>query len=88
MPDTRTLLDDQRTSRTAAISRAGPPLPEARLICAHLRRRRLGMDHHALRHATNVFLLDTSGSVTDDGVVEMASANWARTGSSSAAICR
>lgn len=46
--------------------------PEARLICAHVGG---GGDWEwtikALRHATNVFL-DTSGSVIDDGIVDMA----------------
>jgi uncharacterized protein len=46
--------------------------PEATLICAHICG---GGDWEwtikALRHAPNVYL-DTSGSVTDDGVVEMA----------------
>jgi predicted TIM-barrel fold metal-dependent hydrolase len=46
--------------------------PEARLICAHLGG---GGDWEweikALRHAANVFL-DTSGSVVDEGLVEMA----------------
>ena len=46
--------------------------PEARLICAHVGG---GGDWEwtikALRHARNVFL-DTSGSVTDEGIVEMA----------------
>jgi len=48
--------------------------PEAMLICAHISG---GGDWEwtikALRHATNV-LLDTSGSVTDAGTVEMAAA--------------
>jgi uncharacterized protein len=46
--------------------------PEAQLICAHVGG---GGDWEwtikALRHAPNVFL-DTSGSVTDEGIVEMA----------------
>jgi predicted TIM-barrel fold metal-dependent hydrolase len=46
--------------------------PEAKLICAHICG---GGDWEwtikALRHAPNVYL-DTSGSVTDEGVVEMA----------------
>jgi hypothetical protein len=46
--------------------------PEVRLICAHIGG---GGDWEwtikALRHAGNVFL-DTSGSVTDEGIVEMA----------------
>ena len=46
--------------------------PEARLICAHICG---GGDWEwtikALRHAPSVYL-DTSGSVTDDGVVNMA----------------
>lgn len=46
--------------------------PEARIICAHIGG---GGDWEwtikALRHAGNV-LLDTSGSVTDEGIVEMA----------------
>jgi predicted TIM-barrel fold metal-dependent hydrolase len=48
--------------------------PEAMLICAHISG---GGDWEwtikALRHAPNV-LLDTSGSVTDEGTVEMAAA--------------
>ena len=48
--------------------------PEAMLICAHISG---GGDWEwtikALRHASNV-LLDTSGSVTDDGSVDMATA--------------
>ena len=50
----------------------GRRYPEARIICAHIGG---GGDWEwtikALRHAENVFL-DTSGSVTDEGIVDMA----------------
>ena len=54
------------------LAELGRRYPEARLICAHIGG---GGDWEwtvkALRHAPNVFL-DTSGSVTDEGIVEMA----------------
>jgi predicted TIM-barrel fold metal-dependent hydrolase len=54
------------------LAELGRRYPEARLICAHVGG---GGDWEwtikALRHAQNVFL-DTSGSVTDEGIVEMA----------------
>lgn len=58
----------------ARVAELGRRYPEAMLICAHICG---GGDWEwtikALRHAPSVFL-DTSGSVTDDGVVEMAAA--------------
>jgi len=54
------------------LAELGQRYPEARLICAHVGG---GGDWEwtikALRHAPNVFL-DTSGSVTDEGIVDMA----------------
>jgi len=54
------------------LAELGKRYPEARLICAHVGG---GGDWEwtikALRHADNVFL-DTSGSVVDEGIVEMA----------------
>lgn len=54
------------------LAELGRRYPEARLICAHIGG---GGDWEwtikALRHADNVFL-DTSGSVTDEGIVDMA----------------
>ncbi len=54
------------------LAELGRRYPEARLICAHVGG---GGDWEwtirALRHAENVFL-DTSGSVTDEGIVDMA----------------
>jgi predicted TIM-barrel fold metal-dependent hydrolase len=54
------------------LAELGRRYPEARLICAHICG---GGDWEwtikALRHAPNVYL-DTSGSVTDEGVVDMA----------------
>ncbi len=54
------------------LAELGRRYPEARLICAHIGG---GGDWEwtikALRHANNVFL-DTSGSVTDEGIVDMA----------------
>jgi hypothetical protein len=54
------------------LAELGRRYPEARLICAHVGG---GGDWEwtikALRHAPNVFL-DTSGSVTDEGIVDMA----------------
>lgn len=54
------------------LAELGHRYPEAMLICAHVCG---GGDWEwtikALRHASNV-LLDTSGSVTDDGTMEMA----------------
>ncbi|NQT15632.1 MAG: amidohydrolase family protein [Planctomycetes bacterium] len=56
----------------ADLAELGRRYPEARLICAHVGG---GGDWEwtikALRHAENVFL-DTSGSVTDEGIVDMA----------------
>ena len=61
-----------RISDGAHLAELGRRYPEARLICAHVGG---GGDWEwtvkALRHARNVFL-DTSGSVTDEGIVEMA----------------
>ncbi len=54
------------------LAELGRRYPEARLICAHVGG---GGDWEwtikALRHAQNVYL-DTSGSVTDEGIVELA----------------
>ncbi|MEJ1731437.1 amidohydrolase family protein, partial [Escherichia coli] len=54
------------------LAELGRRYPEARLICAHVGG---GGDWEwtikALRHASNVYL-DTSGSVTDEGMIEMA----------------
>ena len=54
------------------LAELGQRYPEARIICAHIGG---GGDWEwtikALRHADNVFL-DTSGSVTDEGIVDMA----------------
>jgi len=54
------------------LAELGRRYPEARLICAHVGG---GGDWEwtikALRHATNVYL-DTSGSVIDEGIVELA----------------
>lgn len=54
------------------LAELGARYPEARLICAHVGG---GGDGEwtikALRHAKNVYL-DTSGSVTDEGIIEMA----------------
>ena len=56
------------------LAELGRRYPEARLICAHVGG---GGDWEwtikALRHAQNVFL-DTSGSVVDEGIVDMAAA--------------
>lgn len=61
-----------RISDGGHLAELGRRYPEARLICAHVGG---GGDWEwtikALRHAPNVFL-DTSGSVTDEGIVEMA----------------
>jgi predicted TIM-barrel fold metal-dependent hydrolase len=67
------LLEDQpRISDGGHFAELARRYPEAKLICAHLCG---GGDWEwtikALRHAPSVFL-DTSGSVTDEGVVEMA----------------
>ncbi|AMV37735.1 amidohydrolase family protein [Planctomyces sp. SH-PL62] len=66
------LEDQPRISDGARIAELAARYPEARLICAHVCG---GGDWEwtikALRHAPSVFL-DTSGSVPDDGVVEMA----------------
>lgn len=66
-------LDDQpRISDGGHMAELARRYPEARIICAHICG---GGDWEwtikALRHAANVSL-DTSGSVTDDGVIEMA----------------
>jgi uncharacterized protein len=65
------LPDQPRISDGGHLAELGRRYPEARLICAHVCG---GGDWEwtikALRHAPNVFL-DTSGSVTDDGVMEM-----------------
>jgi len=64
--------DQPRISDGGHLAELARRYPEARLICAHLGG---GGDWEwtvkALRHAHNVFL-DTSGSVTDEGLVEMA----------------
>ncbi|NOX53225.1 MAG: amidohydrolase family protein [Planctomycetes bacterium] len=61
-----------RISDGGDLAELGRRYPEARLICAHIGG---GGDWEwtikALRHADNVFL-DTSGSVTDEGIIEMA----------------
>ena len=61
-----------RISDGGDLAELGRRYPEARLICAHIGG---GGDWEwtvkAARHAPNVFL-DTSGSVTDEGTVEMA----------------
>jgi predicted TIM-barrel fold metal-dependent hydrolase len=66
--------DQPRMSDGGHIAELARRYPEAMLICAHICG---GGDWEwtikALRHASNV-LLDTSGSVTDDGTVEMAAA--------------
>jgi predicted TIM-barrel fold metal-dependent hydrolase len=63
-----------RISDSSHLAELGKRYPEARLICAHIGG---GGDWEwtikAARHAPNVFL-DTSGSVTDEGIVEMAAA--------------
>jgi predicted TIM-barrel fold metal-dependent hydrolase len=66
-------LDDQpRISDGGHLADLGRRYPEARIICAHICG---GGDWEwtikALRHTPNVYL-DTSGSVTDEGVLEMA----------------
>ncbi len=64
--------DQPRMSDGGHLAELGHRYPEAMLICAHVCG---GGDWEwtikALRHASNV-LLDTSGSVTDDGTMEMA----------------
>lgn len=64
--------DQPRISDGGHLAELGRRYPEAALICAHICG---GGDWEwtikALRDAPNVYL-DTSGSVTDDGVVEMA----------------
>ncbi|MHB8901889.1 MAG: amidohydrolase family protein [Thermoguttaceae bacterium] len=66
------LPDQPHISDGGTLAELGRRYPEARLICAHVGG---GGDWEwtikALRHAKNVFL-DTSGSVTDDGIIEMA----------------
>ena len=66
--------DQPRMSDGRHLAELARRYPEAMLICAHISG---GGDWEwtikALRHATNV-LLDTSGSVTDEGTVEMAAA--------------
>jgi hypothetical protein len=66
------LEDQPRISDGGRLAELSRRYPEARLICAHVCG---GGDWEwtikALRHAPGVFL-DTSGSVTDEGAVEMA----------------
>jgi predicted TIM-barrel fold metal-dependent hydrolase len=66
--------DQPRMSDGGHLAELARRYPEAMLICAHISG---GGDWEwtikALRHATNV-LLDTSGSVTDEGTVDMAAA--------------
>ena len=66
--------DQPRMSDGGHLAELARRYPEAMLICAHISG---GGDWEwtikALRHAQNV-LLDTSGSVTDEGTVEMAAA--------------
>ena len=66
--------DQPRMSDGGHLAELARRYPEAMLICAHISG---GGDWEwtikALRHASNV-LLDTSGSVTDEGTVEMAAA--------------
>ncbi len=66
--------DQPRMSDGGHLAELARRYPEAMLICAHISG---GGDWEwtikALRHATNV-LLDTSGSVTDEGTVELAAA--------------
>ncbi len=66
------MADQPRISGGEHLADLARRYPEARLICAHLGG---GGDWEweikALRHAANVFL-DTSGSVVDEGIVEMA----------------
>jgi len=66
--------DQPRMSDGGHLAELAHRYPEAMLICAHISG---GGDWEwtikALRHAQNV-LLDTSGSVTDEGTVEMAAA--------------
>ena len=66
--------DQPRMSDGGHLAELARRYPEAMLICAHISG---GGDWEwtikALRHAPNV-LLDTSGSVTDEGTVEMAAA--------------
>jgi len=66
--------DQPRMSDGGHLAELAHRYPEAMLICAHISG---GGDWEwtikALRHAPNV-LLDTSGSVTDDGSVDMAAA--------------
>ena len=53
--------------------RARPALPRGHAdLRPHLRRRRLGVDDQGPPRCAPSVFLDTSGSVTDDGVVEMA----------------
>jgi predicted TIM-barrel fold metal-dependent hydrolase len=66
--------DQPRMSDSGHLAELARRYPEAMLICAHISG---GGDWEwtvkAARHAPNVFL-DTSGSVTDEGTVEMAAA--------------
>ncbi|MFH1715995.1 MAG: amidohydrolase family protein [Planctomycetota bacterium] len=66
--------DQPRLSDSGHLAELARRYPEAMLICAHISG---GGDWEwtvkAARHAPNVFL-DTSGSVTDDGSVDMAAA--------------
>jgi predicted TIM-barrel fold metal-dependent hydrolase len=70
---THYFMEDQpRVTDSANLAELGRRYPEAMLICAHFSG---GCDWEwtikAARHAPNVFL-DTSGSATDDGSVDMA----------------
>jgi uncharacterized protein len=66
------VADQPQMSDGGRLAQLAARYPEARLICAHVGG---GGDWEwtikALRHASSVFL-DTSGSVTDDGIVDMA----------------
>jgi predicted TIM-barrel fold metal-dependent hydrolase len=70
---THYVMEDQtRVTDSANLAELGRRYPEAMLICAHFSG---GCDWEwtikAARHAPNIFL-DTSGSATDDGSVDMA----------------
>jgi len=66
------MTEQPRISDGAHLAELGARYPDARLICAHVGG---GGDWEwtikALRHARNVYL-DTSGSVIDEGIVDMA----------------
>lgn len=66
------MTEQPRISDGGHLAELGARYPEARLICAHVGG---GGDWQwtikALRHAKNVYL-DTSGSVIDDGIVDLA----------------